>query len=155
MTVKLSLVPGGVPPEQRSDQRNRNAVMVAHRPGRLPRKSVHHPHLTLAGKPVPPCGTGCTTTRPAGMVMRGAGWTVETVDLENVSGNAEQGESDFNGKVMADANGLWLLVRRPNRVFYVRTMGEAQGIVGDDWAALQVVSRWIFSGPVKEDGSWN
>lgn len=135
---------------------NANPSMVAGRPGKLPRTSSQRPHLTLASKlpAPPPNGKGCSTGRPAGMVMRGAGWKVETVDLENVSGNQEQGESAFNGKVMADANGVWLLVTRPGRVWYVRTIPEAQNVVGDDWGALSVVSRWIYAGPVKEDGSW-
>lgn len=137
-----------------------NISLVAGKPGRLPRKSSVRPHLTLikGAKAVPPNGLYCSTGRPAGMIMRGGDWKIETVDLENVSGNQEQGEGELNGKVVADANGLWLLVTRyPGRVFYVRTIPEAQDIVaslGGDWSDLTVTSRWIFSGPTQEDGSW-
>lgn len=101
----------------------------------------------------PPAGWNCTTGRPVGMIMAGAGWTLETVDLENVC-PAKVRSDGILGQVNANANGMWIMITRIGRVFYVRTLGEAQRIVGADWAAIRTLKRWAYAGPVRQDGTW-
>lgn len=91
------------------------------------------------------------TTRPAGMKLAGAGWTVETADLELVSP-----EGDAPRMSAPRHSGQWLLIKSRGLVFWARTVTEAQKIIGDwDYAQLRVVRQWVYLGPLLENGSWS
>lgn len=77
----------------------------------------------------------------SGALYASGEWTVETMVLDLVPAGHQGG--GMLGQAEPDGDGHWLLVKRPGRVFYVRTPAGAEQVMGPDaYASMSRIREW-------------